>query len=68
MKKEILLEILMYILTQLKNNKSEEEIISYVKKKYEIISSNFDKNNNIYTEFNKLNSGEEDEITRYDFF
>ena len=68
-KEDILLEILMYIFTELKNNKSEEEIISYVKDKYEIINSDLDKDDDfIYSEFHKLNPGKEDDITRDDFF
>ena len=68
-KEDILLEILMYIFTELKNNKSEEEIISYVKDKYEIINSDLDKDDDfIYSEFNKLHPGKEDDITRDEFF
>lgn len=65
-KEDTLLNILKEIFSELKNNKSDEEIISYVTEKYGIITSGLD--DFIYTEFSRLQTGKEDEMTRDDFF
>lgn len=54
----------MYIFTELKNNKSEEEIFSYVKDQYVIINSDLEKDNDfIYSVFHNLHPDKEDDIT-----